>query len=250
MSIEISDEQKQLFHDEGYLILPAVISADQLEMLRGECARFIGLMDAEMERLGVETLGITHKHNRYFVSLKHRESPCLGEFLFGEVMAAVCRATLGPDAVLFYEQFVVKAAERGMKFGWHQDSGYVNSEHEPYLSCWCPLDDVSVENGTVSLLPYSEAGTRSWVQHRHEEGSNDMIGYFGDKPGLPAMVPAGSVVAFSSTLFHRSGSNTTDQMRRVYLAQYAKEPIKGVNGEQFGLATPFLRGGQVVAPPE
>ncbi len=50
--------------------------------------------------------------------------------------------------------------------------------------------------------------------------------------------------------FHRSGSNTTDSMRRVYLAQYAKEPIRGANGEQFGLAEPFLKGGEVVAAQE
>jgi ectoine hydroxylase-related dioxygenase (phytanoyl-CoA dioxygenase family) len=247
MSIHISDEQKQLFRDEGYMILPGVIPHEQLEMLRGECARFMAQMDAEMDAMGVETLGITHKGNRYFVSLKHKESERLGEFLFGDVMAEVCRATLGPDAVLFYEQYVVKAAERGMKFGWHQDSGYVNSEHEPYLSCWCPLDDVSEENGTVSILPYSRAGTRDWVRHRPEAGTNDMVGYFGDDPGIQAQVPAGSVVAFSSTLFHRSGTNTTDKMRRVYLAQYARAPIAGADGNQFGLAEPFLQGGEVVS---
>lgn len=74
-----------------------------------------------------------------------------------------------------------------------------------------------------------------------------MDGYFGDKPGLTAIVPTGSVVAFSSTVFHHSGTNTTDSMRRVYLAQYARVPINGSSGEQFGLAIPFLQSGQVVA---
>ena len=37
--------------------------------------------------------------------------------------------------------------------------------------------------------------------------------------------PAGSIACFSSTLFHRSGPNTTDRIRRVYVAQYAAEPI-------------------------
>ena len=40
-------------------------------------------------------------------------------------MADVCRATLGDTAYLFWEQYVVKGAEAGMKFSWHQDSGYV-----------------------------------------------------------------------------------------------------------------------------
>jgi ectoine hydroxylase-related dioxygenase (phytanoyl-CoA dioxygenase family) len=79
-------------------------------------------------------------------------------FLFSELMAEVVRATLGETACLFNEQYVVKSAEKGLKFGWHQDSGFVAYPHWPYLSCWCALDDVTVENGTVYLLPYSRAG--------------------------------------------------------------------------------------------
>ena len=51
------------------------------------------------------------------------------------------------------------------------------------------------------------------------------MGYFGVDPGDPVIVPAGSIACFSSTLFHRSGPNTTDHVRRVYLAQYSTEPI-------------------------
>ena len=41
-----------------------------------------------------------------------------------------------------------------------------------------------------------------------------MVGYFGDDPGDPVIVPAGSIACFSSTLFSRSGINATDRMRR------------------------------------
>ncbi len=58
MSITISDEQKQLFQDEGYLILPGVIPSEQLEMLREECARFIGLMQM-LRRL--DTMLLSHE---------------------------------------------------------------------------------------------------------------------------------------------------------------------------------------------
>jgi len=53
--------------------------------------------------------------------------------------------------------------------------------------------------------------------------------------------PAGSIACFSSTLFHRSGPNTTDHVRRVYLAQYSTEPILDDAGtEPRHLAEPFL----------
>jgi ectoine hydroxylase-related dioxygenase (phytanoyl-CoA dioxygenase family) len=58
-------------------------------------------------------------------------------------------------------------------------------------------------------------------------------------------VPAGSIACFSSTLFHRSGPNTTDRMRRVYVAQYSAEPI--LSEDRSGprhLADPLLTHGR------
>ena len=59
-----------------------------------------------------------------------------------------------------------------------------------------------------------------------------MIGYTGDDPGDPVVVPAGSIVCFSSTVLHRSGPNTTDHMRRVYVAQYSAEPLLDEDGSR------------------
>jgi ectoine hydroxylase-related dioxygenase (phytanoyl-CoA dioxygenase family) len=103
-------------------------------------------------------------------------------------------------------------------------------------------------NGTVYLLPYSRAGTRDVVGHAREEESNDLVGYFGNDPGDPVIVPAGSIVCFSSTLFHRSGPNTTDRVRRVYVAQYSAEPILNKDGTQpLRLAEPLLVEGKQVS---
>ena len=177
------------------------------------------------------------------------ESPTITEFLFGELMADVCRATLGENAFLFHEQYVVKFAEVGTKFGWHQDSGYVGHYHRPYLSCWCALDDMSIENGTVSVLPYSAIGMTpdDLYDHEIEMGSNDKIGYQGDNPGVPALVPAGSIVVFSSRTFHRSGPNRTSRIRRCYLAQYSAEPIHESRGDGFvGAGDPHSQGRRAV----
>ena len=163
------------------------------------------------------------------------------DFVFGTLMQDICRRVLGPEAIYFLDQFVVKAAQKGMKFSWHQDSGYVGIDHPPYLTCWTALDDMTEENGTVFILPYDHIGIRSRVRHLQEEGSNDMVGYFGDDPGIPVIVPAGSIAIFSSVCFHRSTPNTTDKMRRVMLTQYCQAPIKNpYNGETVLNGLPFL----------
>jgi ectoine hydroxylase-related dioxygenase (phytanoyl-CoA dioxygenase family) len=163
-------------------------------------------------------------------------------------MADICRVTLGPDAYLFNDQYVVKGTEGETSFSWHQDSGYIPYPHSPYLTCWIALDEVDESNGTVYVLPYSRGGTRDVAPHRRDAGTGDMIGYFGDDAGIPAVVRAGSIVGFSSTVFHRSGANTTPAMRRAYVVQYSPEPILSEDGSGPRIqAVPLLREGDRVA---
>ncbi|WP_075162748.1 phytanoyl-CoA dioxygenase family protein [Chthonomonas calidirosea] len=247
--VTITEEQRRQYQEEGYFILEGVISTEVLEGLRAECDRLVRQKDEELARRGVESEGITHRGSRYFISSHGHDSETLERFLFSDLMASICLATLGPDAYLFNEQFVVKRDRAGMRFAWHQDSGYIGHPHRPYLSCWCALDDVSEENGTVCILPYSRAGTREWTPHRKEEGTNDLVGYFGDDPGIPVVGPAGTIAVFSSVTFHRSGANTSPHLRRIYLAQYSAEPILNKEGTAlWHWADPFLKGGRRVDP--
>lgn len=244
---EITDDHKRQYRDDGYFILERAIAPAQLETLRSECQRFIDAINAEMDAAGVTVKGINHRDKRYFIANHYKESALLREFLFGDLMADVCRASVGDNAFLFVEQFVVKMAEVGMKFAWHQDSGYVGHAHAPYVSCWCALDDMTEENGTIYVLPFSRAGVRETVKHIKEAGTNDMVGYHGDDPGIPVIVPAGTIVAFSSNLFHRSGANTTNKPRRSYLCQYSPEPILTKDGSKpWNVAEAFLKNGRRV----
>jgi ectoine hydroxylase-related dioxygenase (phytanoyl-CoA dioxygenase family) len=245
-TVEVTEQQKRDFSEKGFFLLERVIPDPHLQILRDTVANYIASIHAEMDEKKTDVLGINHRNNRYFISGRWKSAPRMAEFLFSDYMADICRATLGTEAYLFHEQYVIKAAEKGMKFAWHQDSGYVGHPHREYLSCWCALDDMSVENGTVFILPYDRAGGKDLIKHKQEAGSNDLVGYFGDDPGVPIICPAGSIAVFSSVCFHRSNPNTTNRMRRVYLAQYSAEPVMNRdNTKLWGMAEPFLHDGQV-----
>ena len=251
MSI-VSHEQMKQFQREGYFILESVIPNHIVEALRDECMRIIAIYDKEMEEKGLTKLRINHYKKRYFVANRSPGSPIMTEFLFSELMADICRATIGDEAYLYNEQYVVKAADTDTRFAWHQDSGYVGHYHSPFLSCWCALDDMSLENGTLYVLPYSRDGRRDSdeiTEHPEEASSNDKVGYHGDDPGDPAIVPVGSIVVFSSRTFHRSGANLTNEYRRSYLAQYSTEPIMTKDGSAVLVrAEPLLRNGARIDP--
>jgi ectoine hydroxylase-related dioxygenase (phytanoyl-CoA dioxygenase family) len=239
-ALRITSEQARQFREEGFFVLKQTVPADDLDTLRGECQRFIDERDREMDRLGVDKLDLDCRGSRYFVHA-YGKSAEVERFLSSDLMVRIAQAALGDTVYLFNEQYVVKAAEQGMAFSWHQDSGFIDYPHQPYLTCWIALDDVTEANGTVYLLPYSRAGTRDVVNHVRDEESNDLVGYFGHEPGDPVIMPAGSIACFSSTLLHRSGANTTDRVRRVYVAQYSAEPILTEDGSQpLRLAEPLL----------
>ena len=181
----VTREHLEQFRDEGYFVLDSVLTDEQLELLRGGAQYSIDKLDAAMDAAGTDSLGINHRGKRYFSSMIYQDRPELRQFLFSDTMAEICRATLGDEAYLFWEQYVIKAGDPNTAFAWHQDSGYVHEDHEPYLTCWIALDDVTEENGSVYLLPYSRSGIRSYIKHIQDPELNDMVCYFGSDPGIP-----------------------------------------------------------------
>jgi ectoine hydroxylase-related dioxygenase (phytanoyl-CoA dioxygenase family) len=247
----ITDAYRRQYREEGYFILERVIPEEHLQILRDSCDLLIDLMHQEMDRLGTDHIHISHRGKRYHIAKQYDQPPGLAEYVFSDLMAEVCRATIGETAYLFYDQYVVKVAEQGIEFSWHQDSGYLGFFHRPYVTVWAAVDDMTVENGTASILPFSTVGIRTMVEHVRQPETGDKVGYFGNEPGIPAIVPAGSLIVFSSVTFHRSGANTTDRMRRAYVTQYSPEPIYKPNSEEpMHLAVPFLNEGRIVARQE
>lgn len=243
----ITDEHRRQYVEEGYFILERAICEEHLTILRDSCDLLIDVMHQEMDRLGTDHIHISHRGKRYHIAKQYQQAPRLHEYVFSQLMADVCRATIGKTAYLFYDQYVAKAAEQGISFSWHQDSGYLGFFHRPYVTVWAAVDDMTIENGTASVLPFSIVGIRTIVEHIRDPVTGDKTGYFGSEPGIPAIIPAGSLVIFSSVTFHRSGANTTDRMRRAYVTQYSAEPIhRPGEQEPMHLAVPFLRDGQIV----
>jgi ectoine hydroxylase-related dioxygenase (phytanoyl-CoA dioxygenase family) len=221
----ISAQKIEQYRTDGYFILEGALPAGTLKGIQDEAMRFKEIFDARMRAAHVEVWDINHLNKRYFISLYHDHSEILKRYLFSEQLAEICRATVGPDVFLFQEQFVIKGAEVGMTFSWHQDGGWFTPDCPPYVSVWLALDDMTEENGTIYVLPQTRMEKKGWIEHRVDPKTNDRIGYEGRDPGEPVFVPAGSLAVFSSQTLHRSGANTTKNMRRVYLAQYSCAPI-------------------------
>jgi ectoine hydroxylase-related dioxygenase (phytanoyl-CoA dioxygenase family) len=226
--MEITEIQKKNYAEEGYMIVPNFLNPGELEILRSACDSTIASVENEMRSKGVVKDRINVLGKKYFILNPRKEHPDMSKIVFGKNSSIVCKATIGDTAYLHNEQFVVKMMDTETSFAWHQDSGYSvyqggAAKHKPYVTLWIALDDMSIANGTISVLPFSRSASRDLVDHTWMDEVNAMVGYHGDDPGDPVEVAAGTLVVFSSFLFHKSGANITDKPRRSYFIAYTPE---------------------------
>lgn len=254
--MNITNQQREQFNSEGYMIVPEFLDANELEMIRDICDTGIKEIEEKMRSKGVTKDKINVLGKKYFINQPHKKHPILKSVIFSQKCAEVCRATIGEIAYLHNEQFVVKLTDRATSFAWHQDSGYSvfnggAERHNPYVTFWIALDDMSSENGTISVLPFSrEPASRELLEHTWDEKADAMVGYWGNDPGDLVEVPAGSLVVFSSRLLHKSGANVTKRPRRSYFIAFTPklfrfaENSKGVynSGEPLLLDGKFQQG--------
>ena len=95
----ITDQQRELYRTEGYLILPAVIPPEMLTMLREDCSYYLGYYDSIMDAKGTQTENLSHRGKRYFINNRYRLSNRLYRFIFSDLMAEVARATVATTPI-------------------------------------------------------------------------------------------------------------------------------------------------------
>lgn len=250
--MKITSSQIKAFRNEGFMILPDFLSSGELTLLRKICDKSIREIEGEMLQRGVEKDRINVYGKKYFIQNVWKKYDKLQSFIFNDKFAEVCRNTIGDTAYIHNEQFVVKMKDKQTSFAWHQDSGYSTQGgaafHRAYLTCWIALDNMSSANGTISVLPYSRSPSRHLIEHAWDSELNAMVGYQGNDPGDLIEVPAGTLVAFSSFLLHRSGANLSDNPRRSYFIAFTPELLhhsdllKGV----YSSGETFLKDGKMV----
>ena len=236
-----SDEQVAQYEEDGFFVMERLMTDDEVEELRQRAEQIAsGEVDfpaariefepnaapdaSPMDRLRKINEGAFHDP----VFLKHARNPKLLD---------VAEAVLGPDLKLFGDQMFIKPPG-GIEKTYHQDSPYFKIEPMALVSSWVAMDEVTVENGCLYVIPGSHNGgprahSDVWmVGDRQDKKIPDaMIDY--DRE-LPIELAKGSVSFHHSLLMHRSGPNNT-QLRRRGLATHfmsARSKWTGKVGEK------------------
>ncbi len=238
-----SPAQIDQFRNDGFFLSCQILDHAMLDEIATDFERLRAEEDASVRAAG-ERRGISME-GRNFIPQIDEKSKAGRRLCLSAELVELAIALIGPDIRLYWNQAVTKAPGSGASFSWHQDSGYHHIDPLEYLTIWVPLEDSTIENGTICVIP----GSQKWGLQEHivDPDTGDKVGYRGPEQGIPVEVKKGEAAVFSSMCLHRSGPNTTDNPRSAYVVQYS--PIEAVDpesGERWGGLLEVARNGRVL----
>jgi phytanoyl-CoA hydroxylase len=221
-------EQAARFDRDGWFVLPAVLGPDEVSAIRDEIDGFEARLEQLLRTQDDERIFIAEAGAITFTTHLVTQSSRLRALAGHPTIAGLCADLVGPDVRLYWDQAVYKKPEKPRRFPWHQDNGYTFVEPQQYLTCWLALTDATVDNGCPWVVPgLHRSGT---LRHTYV----DPLGWecLEDHPDkVAAEVPAGGIVVFSSLTPHLTGPNTTAEVRKAYILQYAPEGARRLEGD-------------------
>jgi len=226
---KLTQQKVNEFISQGFLILENFVSPEVLLELKNSLNSIFKEIDKESRRVKQsydnKHYGDISKAGRKFTKNQSKYYPSIQKYLKSKPIKEVVTTLLDGDAFIFNEQFVTKDPNTPSNFNWHQDSGYINFEHKPYLTTWLALDDTHSLNGPLSIIPTNIGSTEGVFTHQWSDKSKDLFIEVDETKAKTLHVAAGTLVVFSSLTPHASGANQSSRTRTAYLAQYSSEPI-------------------------
>ena len=234
MSSTLTAQEIQRFQDEGYLIMPDLLSAVDVDRVFTEITAVMAqrpdvpkdliqyepcMRDkdhTQTNELHVRKLYRMARHLTFFRELARR--PALLE---------TARDLLGPQVALAQTMLLMKPPEISGPKVWHQDNGYFALRPPHCFGFWIACDPATEANGCMHVVPGSHHGGL-----QPHAGPGDEFGLV-DPPQndiLPVPLQPGDGLLFHCELFHYTPANRTPQRRRALQYHYmANDVVKAPN---------------------
>jgi len=107
---------------------------------------------------------------------------------------------------------------------WHQDEVFIPTRDRSLVGAWVAIDDATVENGCLWVLPGSHRTGYLYPLRPHNrpdefDAAPESYG-FEDSGEVAVEMAAGSVLFFNGYLLHRSKPNRSETYRRTFVGHY------------------------------
>ena len=226
------DSFAESYVKDGYLMVPDVVSPEECDEIKDEMLRiFRGEYDCAAIPHINETATETEILDRIMcVGEPHAISPLIRKYVEHPKVCAILQEIVGAH-IPFWDGGV--KCMQSMMLGkvpghtgnpWHQDEHPIPTRDRSLVGAWIPLDDATVENGCIWVLPNSHRSGVIYDRFPHDkrdefDSCHEAKG-FDDSDEIPIEMTAGSVLFFNGYLLHRSKKNRSHNYRRVLVSHY------------------------------
>jgi ectoine hydroxylase-related dioxygenase (phytanoyl-CoA dioxygenase family) len=206
---------KEDFDRDGYIVAPALLGADEVAALNA---------DAEAT-CASERLGPVPVAEVLAIHFPHKISALMRATMAHPAITRVLTEIIGPNVKCMQSMFFVKNAGKPGQ-AWHQDEAFIPTRDRSLCGGWIALDDATIENGCLWVVPGSHKPGVIWPMREHDDPEFDFAKQsydfpYRDEDAVPVEVKAGSVVFFNGYLLHRSLKNrATRGFRRALVYHY------------------------------
>jgi len=222
-------EQVAAFEEHGFLIVEDALPEDQIaemnddviKICRGAYGEYGGWMGPHDGQTDLEVL------KQYLcIHFPHKCSQVMHKYLAARPMVEVLTRIIGPDVKCMQSMLFIKASGKPGQ-AWHQDEYYIPTRDRSLTGGWIALDDATVNNGCLWVIPGSHKHGVLWPQQEANDPRFDCAGEafrfpYTDDDSIPVEVKRGAIVFFNGYLLHRSLPNKAPEgtYRRVLVNHY------------------------------
>ncbi|MCE2488520.1 MAG: phytanoyl-CoA dioxygenase family protein [Anaerolineae bacterium] len=215
------------YREKGYLVVADALTSEEIGQLRAETARICRGARGSLRN------GLTHSPQesdeevirQYLcIHFPHKISPLMRAQLAHPAIVRVLTQIIGPDVKCMQSMLFIKSAGKPGQ-AWHQDEDFIPTRDRSLTGAWLALDDASVENGCLWVLPGSHQHGVLWPLEQQDDPRFDCTdesqGFpWRDGDAVPVEVRAGSIVFFNGYLLHRSLPNRARSGHRRALVNH------------------------------
>lgn len=225
---KIINREVEFYQKQGFLMVPDALSPDEVDELRRETVRICRGEAGEVGGAPAVAAGDTDTEAQkrvLCIHMPHKISPTMRRYLSHPAMVEVLTKLIGPNVKCMQSMLFIKAAGKPGQ-AWHQDEDYIPTRDNSLTGGWIALDDATVENGCLWVLPGSHRDHILWPMRSHNDRrfdcNQESINFpYTDDEAVPVEVKAGSAVFFNGYLLHRSLPNrAASGFRRCLVNHY------------------------------
>ncbi len=224
----ITDEHAAFYGENGYLALPDALTPAEVRSLRDETVRICRGELGAVAGLPSVASGDSDEdiiRRTLCVHFPHKLSQLMFDFLAQPVIADALTRVIGPNVKCMQSMLFIKSAGKPGQ-AWRQDEGFIPTRDRSLNAAWIALDDATIENGCLWVIPGSHKHGVIWPNREHDDERFDCVVEafdfpYTDEDAVPVEVTAGSIVFFNGYLLHRSLPNrATGGFRRALVNHY------------------------------